>query len=254
MKRTHWLTLSAAFAAAAAAAYGVHLITKPEVAATPSPLPHSAACARPRPVARHSSQTSETSLSRAHSPQPQSDTATEPHPVPGRCVSGSPINSQGQVLSESQWRERAQQVEITANHELRKLSSLLDLDPVQQDQIFSALVRQSPNWLPGMTSGTTTSSANSPSSLPASSSSNTSSTSTAADSTDLTAYLNPEQQEELINEELNRQAWWAEVLPQLLPPALADASPASVSTPAASETAAPAAIKDFDGSATLLEE
>jgi hypothetical protein len=35
---------------------------------------------------------------------------------------------------------------------------------------------------------------------------------------EIMAYLNPDQQDTLIQEEMDRIAWWAEILPQLLPP------------------------------------
>lgn len=253
MKYTHGLTLAAAFAAAAAA-YGVHLSMRPEIAAEPepqTPSPHSTI-----PRARHRTASApriaQNLPSRTDSPQRESISSIDPTHTPIRSVTGTPTKIPGQVLSESQWRERAQQVETAANHELRRLSSLLDLDPVQQDQIFSSLVRQSPNWLPGMTAAPTTSAGYSADTRPASPSSAAEASPTVA--TDFTAYLNPEQQEELINEEMDRQAWWAEVLPQLLPPALTDVGTVSNTGDPAVESAAPAAVKEFDGSATLLEE
>jgi hypothetical protein len=118
-------------------------------------------------------------------------------------VGGAPLPGMSPVISESQWRAQASQVEMEASRELDRLVGLLDLDSGQQDQVFSALAQQSRSWLPGMLTGR-----------------NESPTTPPATSSDVTAYLTADQQQILIQEEMDRQAWWADVIPQLLPPAL----------------------------------
>ena len=173
------------------------------------------------------------------------------------------------MVSEAQWQEQASRVEMEATHELDRLTGLLDLDSSQQNQIFTALARQSPNWLPGMVAGrdlmavasrpakpssgtlqpalpssTMTPAANTTPTSPAIARNSTpeksvtpiSATSPASVPTsDVTDYLTPEQQQALIQEEMDREAWWACVVPQLLPPELP-------------------ATKSFDGDEVLLEE
>jgi len=46
--------------------------------------------------------------------------------------------------------QRAQLVERDANHELARLIPLLELAPDQQQRVFEALARTSPNFVPGM--------------------------------------------------------------------------------------------------------
>lgn len=193
-------------------------------------------------------------------------------------------------MAEAQWREHAARVEMEANHELNRLATLLDLDPVQQDKVFAAVARQSPYWLPGMqaggpvrsTDGTshaseknlqsttanrqtaavdrmpvakvpTANPVDHPTSAvsvvtPGSSSVTDPQTASSEAAPDVTAYLDADQQQTLIEEEMDRQAWWAEVLPQLLPPNFGEAAAAAAVEAAAPET------KTFDGGEVLLEE
>jgi len=53
-------------------------------------------------------------------------------------------------LSRSELETRAQAVDRDANHELARLIPLLDLTPDQQQRVFQALARTSPNFVPGM--------------------------------------------------------------------------------------------------------
>ena len=189
--------------------------------------------------------------------------------VPSDATSGS-------LLSESQWRERAAKVEMEANHELDRLVGLLDLDPVQQNQVFSALAQQSPHWLPGMQAGTgqrtddavlaggkTPGNAKADQGRQVRNAGATAAGTTVGSSdgsaqpanVDLTAFLTAEQQQSLVEEEMDRQAWWAEILPQILAPTIADGSGGAdldagnaLSTDPAPET------KEFDGGGILLEE
>src|SRR6187402_1184270 len=45
---------------------------------------------------------------------------------------------------------RAARVEQEANHDLRRLVELLDLDEVQQERVFQTLAQHSPSWVPGL--------------------------------------------------------------------------------------------------------
>ena len=53
-------------------------------------------------------------------------------------------------LTQAELEHRAQLVDRDANHELARLIHLLDLQPEQQDRVFQALARTSPNFVPGM--------------------------------------------------------------------------------------------------------
>ena len=52
--------------------------------------------------------------------------------------------------SRAELEQRAQLVERDANHELARLIPLLELAPDQQQRVFQALARTSPNFVPGM--------------------------------------------------------------------------------------------------------
>lgn len=163
-------------------------------------------------------------------------------------------------LSREELKARAARVEQDANHELRRLVTLLDLSPDQQDQIFQTLASRSPHWVPGMatTSGPdstasgrsrdsktapgTTPSPMDASRQPSPSPSTAASTPSPEESDPLASilpYLTPEQQEALITDEMDRAAWWEEMIPVLLP----DDTPPPV-------TSAPD-IKEFTGPDTL---
>jgi hypothetical protein len=68
---------------------------------------------------------------------------------------------------------------------------------------------------------------------------------------DLTAYLNADQQQSLIEDAMNREEWWAEVLPQLLPPTITETATAA---PTTETTDTPAETKVFDGADVLIVE
>jgi hypothetical protein len=72
---------------------------------------------------------------------------------------------------------------------------------------------------------------------------------------DLTAYLTADQQQSLVEEEMDRQAWWAEVLPQILAPTIPDGDDFVDSYPGIDVSTDPAPeTKEFDGGGMLLEE
>lgn len=157
-------------------------------------------------------------------------------PVPHRRVLGHPNTVT--AVSETEWRRHAELAENQANRELRRLAMLLDLDPVQQDLVFPSLVRQSSSWLPGMAAETIAGGSIAPS------------------SGDYSSVLNDDQQQTLADTELDRQEWWQEMLPKLLPPEVA--SPSTDDTSAASPTPSgadsPAVSKEFEGGEFLIEE
>lgn len=111
-------------------------------------------------------------------------------------VTGSPLPGQQQI-SETEWLARAAKVEREANHELALMTESLGLSAMQQQRIFDILARGSAAWLPGMQTGVDAS---------------------PDDSSDPIDYLTSEQYDSAVKEELDRQEWWAEVLPTLLPP------------------------------------
>ena len=146
------------------------------------------------------------------------------------------------MLSESQWRADAAKVELEANHELNRLVGLLELDSAQQDKVFAALARHSSHWSPGMqTAGNLR--AGGP---------GTASESAAPELPNVSDFLSADQQQTLIQEEMERQAWWEEVLPQLLPPTL-QSDPIEPTVPTV-DANPPPETKAFEGDGMLLEE
>ena len=267
MKPTRLLALAAALAGCAVA-YGIHLFGKCES------VVHSAVSS-----AKSKSGTGERnrSLIGSESVAPNSRrnrvetrrTASAPPAVAQaklKRVGGSPAFSGGRILSETQWHENAARVEMEANHELNRLTGLLDLDPYQQDSVFSTFAQNSPHWLPGMQAGGAVSAGETNSAIAANRSSasealrpvssslaggtitNDGSTSKVENS-DLTAFLNPEQQQKILQDAQDREEWWAEVLPQLTAPTVTGETVAT----ATEETAAPE-TKEFDGGEILIEE
>jgi hypothetical protein len=150
-----------------------------------------------------------------------------------RKILGGPVHGGQALTSEAQWMAHAAKVEIEANHELDRLAALLDLEPKQQTQLFGLLARQSAHWLPGMQTG---------------GESNSKSTVGTTEAGDLMAYLNSDQQQTLVQDEMDRQAWWEEVLPQLLPPQFQEGT----TSPAVTESAPDS--KAFDDGDVPLEE
>jgi len=156
-------------------------------------------------------------------------------------VTGQPAMAGGVKLSEADWFARAARVEREANHELQRLTEVLDLNADQRAGVFGVLARNSPSWLPGMQAGGTGSNTGSTVETPAQSG--------VSEADRVMAYLDADQQQTLIEEEMDRQAWWEEVLPQLLPPALPTTDPTA--TPVASDPVPD--TRAFEGSDTLIE-
>ena len=286
MKPSSWLVLATAIAGSAVT-YGIHILSKQE-AARPAAAGVMKSKAAPPQRSRASFNSgaglSEERRFRSDSHADRSVSHSDEIPQP-RKVMGSPATTSGNLLSESQWRDQAAKVEMEANHELSRLVTLLDLDAVQQDKVFSAVAQQSRYWLPGMQAGgsyRTTASATStgnaasaeaagqghlagnnklgtsngtlavPQANPTAGRLVSPVESSSEASPDLTVYLNADQQQSIIEDEMDRQAWWAEVLPQLLPPTITDG--AQVDAALTGETDPAPETKEFDGGDMLLEE
>lgn len=137
---------------------------------------------------------------------------------------------------------RAAKVETEANHDLHRLVNLLNLDEQQQDQVFQTLAKHSPYWTPEMQVATAAGTAAASgkrsdfsatpgllipgpeTTAPGQKTEITRDLIAATDSpassdpmSEIMALLTPEQQAQLAEDEMNRTAWWAEMLPQILP-------------------------------------
>ncbi len=157
-----------------------------------------------------------------------------------RTSAGSllPPSARGQVESAptvAELHARAARVEQEANHELERLVPLLNLSEPQQDRIFQKLARNSASWHPALSvisespagntkrppsaSGGTT--ANSGGGTPTAGAETTSGTAPvvakneSASSTIVDEILNeltPEQQAQLLKDDLDNREWWAEAI------------------------------------------
>ncbi|MFY7818643.1 MAG: hypothetical protein ACOVRB_09795 [Akkermansiaceae bacterium] len=196
MKPTQWFILGTAIAACAVAS-GLFLATQrngSEEANSATAL-DKAKPTRSRPALRSNTapvSTDSTRNAERLASQFDSNTVVQ---EPMR-VTGSPAPNQRQI-SEAEWLARAAKVEREANHELALMTESLGLSAMQQQRIFDILARGSAAWLPGMQTGVDSS---------------------PDESTDPIDYLTSEQYDSAVKEELDRQEWWAEVLPTLLPP------------------------------------
>ena len=272
MSSTHLIAAGSLVAALAAAAawYAISPsnTAKPDSASQPAkpqrPLRSRSASSRPitaPPLADTS--TNEATAS------PNRSAASELLPNPtGNPANPSPTDAP--ALSHDDLVARAARIEQETNHDLRRLVSLLNLSDSQQDQIFNALASRSPHWVPGMATAGTVSSpttGSSPSSDPATSTAPPAPTRSPSASTadspppdsatspapaesdalsSILPFLTPEQQEALLADEMDKSAWWEEIIPQLLPdeslPTIEGSTP---TTPDSPET------KEFSGPDTL---
>ena len=229
MKPTHWFTIASAITGCAVA-LGIWLVRDGgRPADARSGKPHEASAPRKSSGgSRHLADKDEFASDKIPHRE-RSATHAAPVPAPMR-VTGQPPKGPQAVVSEAEWFARAAKVEQEANHEVRRLSEALDLTPQQQTGIFGVIARGSDNWLPGMQVGGGLSG------------DRTGQADTGLSEADqVMAYLDADQQRTLIQEEMDRMAWWEEVLPQLLPPDL----------PATTEPAEE--VKAFDGAETLME-
>lgn len=149
------------------------------------------------------------------------------HALNPLSFANSPLGRPSQPISEPELQLRAAAVEQEANHDLKHLVGLLDLTETQQDRIFDSLVRHAPGWHPAMQAvaiapvdATAKIPDTSPTPLsPAPAASDTEPTLSdrskilEAIAVDLT----PDQQYDLATAELDRQEWWEEIIPRLLP-------------------------------------
>jgi hypothetical protein len=243
MKPSHWLVLASAVAgsAVACALYVLRHSESPRTAgAAPSqgrsPLVASGSSVAPDGFADKAGQ-----RERPAAANRRAQASAPHHEAEPRKIVGTPPRSGLGVVSEAQWLDRAAKVETEANHELSRMTQLLDLDSSQQDQLFAMFARRSSSWLPGMQP--------SRDSLGGGEAAVAGDISSEAD--DVMAYLNPDQQQTLIEDEMDRQAWWEEVLPQLLPPQLQDGT--NLEVPSGDVDPAPD-TKPFEGGEMLLEE
>lgn len=144
--------------------------------------------------------------------------------APAARIAGSVASSAASVRPLSP-AERAAKVEQEANHDLRRLVELLNLDEAQQDHVFQALAKNSRHWTPEMQTTAVASPAGKRSPIASTPVTGDTAKTAPVESTpaktdpldEIMAALTPEQQEELMNDELDREAWWAEILPQILP-------------------------------------
>lgn len=171
-------------------------------------------------------------------------------PVAAKPAAPGPAAT-GRALTTEELTARAARVEQEANHDLRRLVELLDLNETQQDRVFQTLVEHSPSWTPGMQSAPATGFASSagkrsefdqPSGFSvAPVLENPAAKKPVADTpiadtpavtvapvvdepkvntdpmNEIMALLDPIQQDTLLKDEMDRVAWWAEVQEEITP-------------------------------------
>lgn len=162
-----------------------------------------------------------------------------------------------QSLTAEELTERAARVEQEANHDLRRLVQLLDLSEEQQDKVFQTLAAHSPSWTPALQVVTGNTAAissarkksDSRAAGPLLSPEPSAIVSAPNNVTDeIMSFLNLDQQDTLAQEELDRAAWWQEVLSQITPPDDVPALDGSAVTPSLSGSGE---IKGYEGSEVL---
>jgi hypothetical protein len=135
--------------------------------------------------------------------------------------------------------KRVALVEKETNHEMRRLVGLLNLTDAQQDQVYEKLAASSRHWVPGMAIAADGGGVVIPDSP------KTASGAVTDASEDIMALLNADQQETLLTAEMDRAAWWAEIITQLDSQTDIPAIDGTVSPPAEPE------VKAYEGSDTL---
>ena len=271
MKSGHWLALGSAIAACTAA-LGFYLVAKGPTPETPG----SKTAGKPRWQPTSSGKRQVLSTEAPARAQTAARSAADPSdnpssPTPAFRIHGKPPTDV--IADEREWFAHAERVERQANHELATLRETLDLDPTQQQRVFNILARNSPSWMPGMATGgshgvgivadqsrpanqirhelpqTARPAAGSVEQRPATAVDPPSSPGSVTE--EILPILDSDQQQALLAAELERRAWWEEVLPQLLPPEF----------PAAAGSEAPSALlpgggdtKAYEGPTELLEE
>jgi hypothetical protein len=177
---------------------------------------------------------------------------------------GAKVRSGGPLPLET----RAAKVEQQANRELDRLITLLNLSEDQQDKVFQTLAKHSRHWSPEMqfagsgagiagkrssaTPGLVIPGTGAPpitepvEKSPAADTTPSTEPVEAADPLEeIMALLDPEQQSALVKDEMDRSAWWAEILPQILPPDDIPGLDGTKPSPGAGET------REYEGSDTL---
>jgi len=241
MRPGHWLALGSAIAGCTAA-LGFYLVAKEAPADDAAPRTGGPRWQTGSATKRHGA--------RGVAPEKrgaqEEPAATARHestaPETGFRIQGNPPAES--VTEERAWFASAERVEREANLELETLKEALELSPYQEQRIFGILARRSPSWMPGMdTGGSHGIDLANDEGAPAD---------PAGSVTDeILPVLDEEQQQVLIDEELDRRAWWEEILPQLLPPEFPAATAAddpADSLPGAGDT------KAYEGPTEMLEE
>jgi len=158
--------------------------------------------------------------------------------------------------------ERAAKVEQEANRELNRLVTLLNLSDEQQDRVFQTLAKHSRHWSPEMQFGDTGAAAagkrspltpaltlpggDGPAKTAPVETTPVKDTAPATDPLEeIMSILDPEQQTALLKDEMDRAAWWAEILPQLLPPDEIPGLDGNPPSPGAGE------VREYEGSDVL---
>jgi hypothetical protein len=159
----------------------------------------------------------------------------------------APIIGKAVTQGKGELQRRASLVEQEANHDLKHLVGLLGLDESQQDRVFDKLARRSPEWHPAMqavgvavpvTPGPGTPAEGMTAANGAASQTPESAAASQPLLDALAEDLTDEQEVTLANAELDRQQWWEEIIPQLLP----DSAVRDTSSTTGTGTAAAAAL------------
>ena len=269
MKSGHLIILGSAVAGCSAA-LAIYLAVKGGDAVGVTPQ---AAARSPKPVPvdikRHAAPSAgKPAAAREQAPSSAKSPAGSGETSPAFRILGKP--PAGRLADEREWFANAERIERQANRELANLRETLELTPNQEQRIFDTLARNSPSWLPGMMTGGSYGvgvvadssspasrshpsrpepsgskpAASGPPALPDAGPGVSTGDAPATSLTDeVLVVLDYDQQQALIQEELNRRAWWEEVLPQLLPPDFPAAGPPDDGD-----------SKVYEGPAGLLEE
>lgn len=105
--------------------------------------------------------------------------------------------------------KRVAAIEKETNHEMKRLVGLLNLNDEQQDKVYERLAASSRHWVPGMAIAADGGSVVIPDSPKTSSGTPTDA------SEDIMSLLSADQQDTLLQAEMDRAAWWAEIITQL---------------------------------------
>ncbi len=126
---------------------------------------------------------------------------------------GPGINRPGHIseLPPAELAKRVAKIESETNHEMRRLVGLLNLTEEQQGQVYEKLAASSRHWVPGMAIAPGPDGSGDVVIPDASIAANTATDA----SEDIMSLLNADQQDTYLQAELDRTAWWAEIITQL---------------------------------------